>query len=211
MTVIANDAWRTTNAMCKINIEPIRKGKNDNDLLSDTVSMHSGSDSQYTVVNDPKQIFIEKTNNEKSEIKQEVLEEDEVMSMDIDYDLILKEEEESQSPVAHSTEGENRINHPTTRISEEDERKTSRKTDTDTSEDISKLPELPEDDDQGQPNGSHRKKELTCKTKENGYVTKRNKRNCSERNEKLKSAPALACSATEDRRPIGARAGSAGR
>lgn len=175
---IANDAWRTTNAMREINIKPIKEERDDTNSLSDTISMHSGSDSQYTELNDPRQIFIEKAENDKIEIKQEMLEEDEVLSIDTSYNPIIKVGKENHLPMVQSPmiEGESQINHPTTRISEEDGEETSRKMDTDTSEDISKLPKLPEDDDQGQPNDSRSRIKLTCKTKNNGYITKRNKR-----------------------------------
>lgn len=105
------------------------------------------------------------------------------MSIDTKHNPRSWECERNQLPMTHSpiTQGGKEKIQSVNPNDEEEEENTSRKRGSNTSEDISKLPDLPEDDDYGSPNDICKKIKLTNKTKENGYITKRNRKNMRKR------------------------------
>lgn len=137
------------------NIKPVSEERNNTESLSDTVSMHSGSDSLYTKLSDSEQLCIKEEERDTPEIKQEKLEEEEAMLIDTSHEIRMEEDMENHLPVTRIKNNNNQ------REISNSEEEISERMDTDTSEDISKIPDLPEDDDQGKPDDSCEKTKIT--------------------------------------------------
>lgn len=72
MTMITNEAWQTANAMCEMYPELVNENEINTNSLSETISMYSGSDSQYTKWIGPEQTFNERRDEFIPEIKKEI-------------------------------------------------------------------------------------------------------------------------------------------
>lgn len=116
-------------------------------------------------------------------IKQEIIEGEEKTSMDDERNNRSWKCERAQLPMTRLSviQFEKEKIHTSTPISTKKEEEASGKMNSDTSEDISKLPSLPEDDDQAKSNDSCEEKKLTNKLKKNSYDTKRNKNSIRKR------------------------------
>lgn len=141
-------------------IESIKEEKRkDTESLNDTISMHSGSESLFTRLSDPDRMFIEIKDEVIPEIKRETLEEE---SEEVTHNPRLWERERNHSPKMQTKEEKMSRE---IEISEEKKRETSEKMDLDTSEDISKLPDLSEEGDKKQSDDVGEKSKLTYKKK----------------------------------------------
>lgn len=131
MTILTDSSWSIANATCGGSLSLDRSAAFNDKSLSETVSMQSGTDSQYT---NPIEV--------EPRIKEEIIEE-EPMSIDTSYTSIQEETFQEHQP---ETWSEYRIVIAPTSIEDKRGEDTSEKPGSSTNEDISNLPALSEDE-----------------------------------------------------------------